>query len=181
MAFQPIIIGAADAKAGDNLFTGATKINANLVELYANVLESAVIVNQSNLASTLGGTIDSTKVYFLDGAVDFTGTGLNIEVPAGGINIKGSTFDVSKIICSDAAYTLFTSAIGGSGDVLGVDYAVEVTGAGSQVYNLTDATGFNAFEFTRINYNNCTSLGEINGYRQGLESGTGRFGGTCLN
>ena len=43
MAFQPIIIGAADAKAGDNLFTGATKINANFVELYANVLESAVI------------------------------------------------------------------------------------------------------------------------------------------
>ena len=29
MAQQPIIIGTADAKAGDTLFTGATKINAN--------------------------------------------------------------------------------------------------------------------------------------------------------
>ena len=178
MAQQNINIGAADAKAGDTLFSAFTKTQANFVELYANVLEGTIIVNQGNLASTLGGTIDSTKVYFLDGAVDFTGTGLNIEVPAGGVNIKGSTFDVSRILCSDAAYTLFTSAIGGSGDILGVDYAVEVTGAGSQVYDLTDATGFNAFEFTRINYNNCTSLGEINGYRQGLESGTGRFGGT---
>ena len=36
MAYQPIIIGAANAKAGDNLFTGATKINANFVELYAS-------------------------------------------------------------------------------------------------------------------------------------------------
>ncbi|MEK9712781.1 MAG: hypothetical protein VW258_09445, partial [Thalassolituus sp.] len=30
----------------------------------------------------------------------------------------------------------------------------------------------------KVNYNNCTSLGEINGYRQGLETGTGRLGGT---
>ena len=140
-------------------------------------LDSEIIVDQSNIATTLGGTIDSTKVYILDGIIDFTGTGLNIEVPAGGINILGSTFDVSKLICSDNNYILFTSPGGGSGNVLGVDYAVEVTGTGSQVYDLTDATGFNAFEFSRINYNDCTSLGEINGYSQGLESGTGRFGG----
>ena len=76
-----------------------------------------------------------------------------------------------------ASYTLFTSAVGGSGDVLGQDYAIEVTGLSSQVYNLVDATGFNAFEFSRINYNGCSSLGSISGYRQGLEVGTGRFGG----
>jgi hypothetical protein len=98
-------------------------------------------------------------------------------VPAGGINMVGSTFDISKIICSDVNYTLFTSAVGGSGNILGIDYAIEVTGSGSRVYNLTDVTGFNAFEFSRINYNDCSSLGEITNYRQGLESGTGRFGG----
>ena len=58
-----------------------------------------------------------------------------------------------------------------------MDYAVEVTGIGAQAYDLTDATGFNAFEFSRINYNDCSSLGTISGYRQGLEVGTGRFGG----
>ena len=178
MAFQPIIIGAADAKNGDNLFTGATKINANFTEIYGRLADSVIVVKQSNLAETLGATIDSTKVYALDGVIDFTGTGLKITVPANGINILGQTFDVSKIICADPGYTLFESEVGGSGDVLGQDYAVEVTGAGSQVYNLTDATGFNAFEFSRINYNNCTSLGIISGYRQGLEVGTGRFGGT---
>lgn len=177
MAQQEIIIGAADAKAGDTLFDAFTKTQANFTELYNDNLASTIVCNQNNIAETLGTTIQSDKVYLIDGVVDFTGTGLKIEVPAGGISIIGTTFDISRIICSDSGYTLFTSPVGGSGNVLGVDYAVEVTGTSSQVYDLTDATGFNAFEFTRINYNNCTSCGEINGYRQGLESGTGRFGG----
>jgi hypothetical protein len=124
------------------------------------------------------GTVDSTKVYLLDGIIDFTGTGLNIEVPAGGINIIGSTFNVSGIICTDTGYTLFTSPVGGSGDVLRERFFIEISGAGSQVYNLTDSTGFHAIEEDRVNYNNCTSLGTITDYRQGLETGTGRFGGT---
>ena len=177
MAQQNINIGAADAKLGDTLFSAFTKTEANFTELFTGGLDSLITVKQSNLATTLGGTIDSTKVYILDGIIDFTGTGLTIEVPAGGISIIGTTFDVSKIICSDDSFTLFTSPIGGSGNVLGVDYAIEITGTGSQVYDLTDATGLNAFEFTRINWNDCSSLGSLTGYRQGLEIGTGRFGG----
>ena len=133
MAQQNINIGAADAKAGDTLFSAFTKTEENFTELYTRGLDSSVIVKQDNIATTLGGTIDSTKVYILDGIIDFTGTGLSIEVPAGGVNIIGTTFDVSKLICNDAAYTLFTSPVGGSGNILGVDYAVEITGAGSQV------------------------------------------------
>ena len=177
MIQEDIIIGTADAKQGDTLFSAFTKTQHNFDVLFTDNLKSTVVVNQANLATTLGGAIDSTKLYFLDGIVDFTGTGLNIEVPAGGVSIGGSTFDISKIICSDIGYTLFTSPVGGSGNILGMDYAVEITGTGSQVYNITDATGFNAFEFSRVNYNNCSSLGSITNYRQGLEVGTGRFGG----
>lgn len=128
--------------------------------------------------SDLSGTLSSSVIYELDGIIDFTGTGLNITVPAGGLSIRGQSFDISGLVCSDDNYTLFESELGGSGNVLGMEYYVEVTGTNSQVYDLTDATGFNAFEFDKINYNNCTSLGEINGYRQGLEIGTGRFGST---
>ena len=120
--------------------------------------------------------IDSTVEYFIDGIVDMGST--SIEVPATGINLTGRNFDVSKLISSENNYTMFTSPGGGSGNVLGKDYAIEVTGTNSKVYDLTSATGNDAFEFARINYNNCASLGEIDGYRQGLESGTGRFGGT---
>lgn len=126
-------------------------------------------------ASDLAGTLDSTKEYFIDGVIDMGSQ--SIEVPAGGLNLSGYNFDVSKLVSTASAYTMFTSPVGGSGNVLGKDYAVEVSGSASKVYDIKDATGLNAFEFARINYNNCTSLGVIDGYRQGLEVGSGRFGG----
>lgn len=127
-------------------------------------------------ASDLAGTLSSTSVYFIDGIINMGSQ--TIQVPAGGLSLAGHTFDVSKLTSSAGGYTMFTSPGGGSGNLVGKDYAVEVTGTSSQVYNLTSATGFDAFEFARINYNNCTSLGTITDYRQGFETGTGRFGGT---
>lgn len=173
MAQQSINLGAApNDKTGTPIRTGGTIINENFTELYDFKSEKLVRVKQ---ASDFG-VVDSTKAYVIDGVVDMGST--SIEVPAGGINILGYTFDVSKLISSDAGYTMFTSPIGGSGDVLITNAAVEVTGVTSKVFQLVDATGFNACEFNLVNFNNCTSLGSLDNYRQGLESGTGRFGGT---
>ncbi len=126
--------------------------------------------------SDLAGTLDSTVSYLIDGIIDM-GT-QSIEVPSGGLSLIGYTFDTSKLRSSESNYTMFTSPSGGSGNVLGADYAIEVTGSNSKVYDLKSATGFDAFEFYKVNYNNCSSLGEIDNYRQGLEVGTGRFGGS---
>jgi len=175
MAQQNIIIGAANAQAGDTLFSAFTKTEANFTELFnLGTLTGRVVVKQ---ASDFG-VIDSTKEYFLDGIIDFTGTGLSIEVPSGGIYITGYNFDTSGIKCTDAAFTLFSSPIGGSGNLLFKDFLIDIQGTGSQVYNLVGDTGFEAIEIDRINFNNCTSLGTVSTYRQGLETGTGRFGGT---
>lgn len=141
-------------------------------------MENRVIVNQTNFLNTICGTIDSTKEYFLDGIIDIGSN--SITVPATGIQLKGYSFDVSGLTSSVDNYTMFISesiAIG-SGNALGGDYLISVTGANSKVYELYDATGFNAFEFVRINYIDCTSLGDLYDYRQGLEDGTGRFGGS---
>lgn len=127
------------------------------------------------------GVIDSTKEYFLDGWIDMTG--VEIEVPESGIFIRGYNFDLSGMYTSADNFTMFKSPIGGSGDVLFFDMALMVTGTNSKVFDLTDSTGQNAIEVTRINYINCTSLGDLTNYRQGLEVGTGRFGGSpslCL-
>lgn len=175
MAQQDIIIGAANAKAGDTLHSAFTKTQANFTELFnKESLTGRVIVKQ---ASDFG-VIDSTKEYFLDGIIDFTGTGLSIEVPSGGIYITGYNFDTSGIKCTDAAFTLLNSPVGGSGNLLLKDFFVDIQGAGSQLYNLVGDTGFEAIEISRVNFNNCASLGTVSNYRQGLESGTGRFGGT---
>ena len=140
--------------------------------------DNRITVTQANKDTTLGGIIDSTKEYFLDGVIDMGST--QITVPVGGMTIKGYSFDISGLKSSADNYTMFVSeSIDiGSGNMLGSDYYISVTGANSKVYEIYDATGFNAFEFSRINYIDCTSLGDIYDYRQGLEDGTGRFGGS---
>lgn len=122
------------------------------------------------------GTIDSTKIYVIDGIIDMWAT--SIEVPSGGISIQGFTFDVSQLVSSSSSYTMFTSPVGGSGNVLLSNVALETSGTSSEVFDLVSDTGFNAIEMNIVNFNDCTSLGTIDNYRQGLESGTGRFGGT---
>lgn len=163
------IVGVAGGGVAVSIST-----DGNSIELDASAggLANRIIVTQ---ASDLAGSLDSSKQYFIDGIIDMGSQA--IEIPAGGLNLDGYSFDLSKLISSAAGYTMFTSPVGGSGNLLGMDYAIEVTGAGSQAYNIVSLTGNEAFEFSRINYNNCTSLGTIDNYRQGLEVGTGRFGG----
>lgn len=127
-------------------------------------------------ADDLGENPDPTLAYFIDGVVDFTG--VEINVPLGGLLINGYGFDKSKMICTDDNYTMFKSPAGDSGDIFINNCSIEVSGASSKVFALKDATGLKACEFDRVNWDNCTDRGYFDGYRQGLETGTGCFGGT---
>ena len=135
-----------------------------------------IIVDQVTFASVLGGEIDPTVLYVIDGTIDCAG--VSIEVPPGGLSIAGHGIDLSFLTCSEAGFSLFTSPPGGSGNVFMKDITLIIDGAGSEVYALTDATGDNAVELDRVNFTNCSSLGTLTGFRQGLETGTGRFFGT---
>jgi hypothetical protein len=140
-------------------------------------LDGRVIVTQENVATTLGGVIDPLKEYFLDGIIDIGST--EIVVPVGGMTMKGYSFDISGLTSSIDNHKMFTSENGvGSGNLLATDVYFECTGTGSAIFDLTDSNGFHAIEMNRVNYMNCTSLGDIYNYRQGLELGTGRFGGS---
>jgi hypothetical protein len=138
--------------------------------------ENRIIVNQGNFSSTLGGVIDSNKEYFIDGKINTGGT--PIVIPANGLSLAGYSFDISGLYSSENSYTMFVSDVGGSGNLVAKDLDLSVTGTSSSVYDLTDVDGTNAIELSRINYTGCTSLGELTNYRQGLETGSGRFGGT---
>ena len=163
--------GAATATAGQTYVADGVGSGVWTTPASADLVTQVIVTQASDLAS-----IDSTKEYFIDGIVDMGSQ--SIEVPAGGINLKGYNLGISKLISTAAGYTMFTSPVGGSGDVLGGDFTMDVSGASSQVFNLIGSTGFGAVEFARINYENCTSLGTLDNYRQGLEEGSGRFGGT---
>jgi len=177
-----LVVDVLTATVGElNLFVSTKKkveVTSITNVIDSGALDNRIIVTQSNVATTLGGVIDPTKEYFLDGLIDCSGLFTTITVPVGGIYITGYNFDISGIICSDDNFTLFTSGIGDSGNVLFYNFKIEVSGANSKVYDLTDVTGNNAIECNIVNYDNCTSLGDLYNYRQGLESGTGRFGGS---
>jgi len=159
---------------GDSMASVRAVLNGNATDAEARLLDNIVVVKQSNAATTLGGTIDSTKQYFIDGSIDMSG--ITVTVPSTGIFLAGYNLDLSELTCSDNTYTMFSG--GTAGNVFMQDLSLEVTGTGSQVFNLTNGSGFSAVEFVRVNFNNCSAIGELNGYRQGLETGTGRFGGT---
>jgi len=158
--------------SGSVAWGGITGLITDQTDLYNEIFNNRIIVK----TAADFGVIDSTKEYYLDGIIDMTG--VTLEVPSGGINIKGYDFNISGLYSTNDNHTLFTSPVGGSGDFLLFDFYIDVQGASSKVYDIVSDTGFNAIEASRINYNNCTSLGEIDGYRQGLEIGTGRFGGS---
>lgn len=125
----------------------------------------------------MGGVISSTRSYFLEEKINLTGLGVSIERPVGGMTIEGHSVDISGFICTDDNYTLFTSPIGGCGDVINFDVSFEISGTGSQVYDLVGATGNELFEEIRVDYNNCTSKGTLNNFGQGLEEVTRMKGG----
>ena len=142
---------------------------AGTLTFTANVPSSVVIVRTG---SQLTGVIDSTKQYFLDGIIDMSGLG-TITVPADGISLIGDDFDISQLISSTPNHIMFT----GTGSVKARDIGLSVTGSSSSIYSLVGGSGDEFLELTRVNYNDCVSLGEISGFRQGLELETGRFGG----
>jgi hypothetical protein len=132
------------------------EIKTSVNSIYDTIgLQDNIVVNQANVATTLGGVIDSTKQYFIDGIIDLGA--ISITVPPTGMTLAGYSFDISGLTSSENNYTMFVSAgTGGgtgSGNLLGENFYISVTGTGSRVYNLYDDTGFNAIEFVRINYN----------------------------
>lgn len=151
-------------------------VNSILSWIESSTKKQRIIVNEP---ADLGGSIDSTKEYYIDGVIDMTGSGVSAFIPAEGMTISGAGYKVSKIKCTDANYHLFKSPLGGCGGFIFKNVAFEITGENSKVYgDLTPSSNFEAIELYNVNYENCVSLGKITGFRQVFASGIGFTGGT---
>tara|TARA_R110000764_G_scaffold99462_1_gene184121 strand:+ start:46 stop:1281 length:1236 start_codon:yes stop_codon:yes gene_type:complete len=118
-------------------------------------------------SSQLAGTLDSSKLYIIDGEVDMGST--SIVVPSTGLNIGGLGFGISKLFSVSSNYTLFvTDGVTYSGDLFLTDLDLEVSGGSSKVFELDNNENSNAVEWNTVNFINCTSLGSLTDYRQGL-------------
>ncbi len=155
--------------------SGATVTDA-LDELDSRELDKLVKVNQGNVASTLGGVIDSSKVYFIDGAVDVSG--ITITVPSTGITISGHGANISSLTSFTDNYTMFLADVGGAGDFIHREFSIILIGTNSKVYDLKSIDGASLYSALNIIYISCTDLGSIDNYAQGLETNTVRIGGS---
>lgn len=145
-------------------------------------LKGRIVVTQENILTTICGTIDPTKEYFLSGIIDLGEK--QIKVPVEGMDIRGYSANTSGLVSSENSYSMIISRTDDfgvnlkSGDLIISNISIEVSGTNSKVYDLYDVDGSHKVEVNNVNYNNCTSLGNLYDYNRGSESGTGRYGGS---
>lgn len=132
-----------------------------------------IIVKKASDLSSLRPGVD----YFIDGFVDMGST--EIIIPQGeAFSISGINPSVSGLTSSSDNYTMFRSAGLGIQDFDIDGLSISVTGTNSQVYDLKNQTGTQAFRSSDVLYSGCTSLGTLDGFVGGLESNIRKFGGT---
>lgn len=157
---------------------GGEATAAEFRDIFSDLKDSALFLENVipvRDPADFGVSIDSSKVYLIDGEIDMLNT--EIEVPSSGITIEGLSSSISGLSSSNNDYTFLKSPIGGSGNVTLKNLSLSFSGSNSKLFNLTGNSGNEAIEISDTNFEACSSLGEISNYRQILENTTGRFGG----
>jgi hypothetical protein len=124
---------------------------------------SVIVVNS---ASDLSGTLVSDKVYLIDGIIDM-GT-QTITVPSTGLQIAGYGIGVSKLLSTENSYTMFVDAASDAGTLFISELTIDVSGTSSQVFDLDNSGAGDAVEINSTNFENCTSIGTLDAFRQFL-------------
>lgn len=148
--------------------------NINIIKTNATFKEKLgeqVVRSKYDLANKI---LDPETTFIVDGSINLL-AGEYIYVPStGNLTINGYGLEASSINKDVAGEAIFKSPAGGSGGLL-MDGLKIISGDGS-VFDLTDATGFNAVELVKVNFEDCASLGTLTGYRQSLWENIGLFG-----
>ena len=146
MAFQPVIIGAANAKLGDGLFSAFTKTNANFVELYAvATLTRRVIVNTiADLPAAVGGviTLAANTLYVQADDVAFSTNRLVF-----GANTVYSGLDSLVVTASYTGTLPFLTFTNVSGSTKNINFVHP----NSPLYGFTDS-GTNVLRVSDVSY-----------------------------
>lgn len=184
--FQPKLTQGANITI-DNTNPLAPVIAATVPTL--KTLNNATLIGTGNISiplklkevvvqdkTQLFGVLDSTKLYLIDGSFSLL-AGETIQVPAGGLNIMGYSFYASRISSYGIAnHKIFTSPVGGSGNLILHNIAFTTTGTGAGVFDIIDSDGTHAVEMVTVNFEGCKQIGKIRNYRQGTGITIGMYG-----
>lgn len=135
-------------------------------DVISNTVNNRVIVKQ---ASDLSGTLDSSKIYLIDGFIDMGA--ISIEVPAGGLFIQGLDYFVSGLFSSTDNHTLFVTPSGGfAGNFKMSRCTLYTSGVNSKIFDLDNQGNFGSIEFQSVNIGDfsvqTTEVGGLTAYRQ---------------
>lgn len=123
-------------------------------------------------ASQLAGTLDSSKLYLIDGKIDMGST--SIVVPTSGLSIAGVSINTACLFSSADNYTLFVcNASTYCGDLSVVNIGLQITGTGSEVFELNNRENGGRIGWQSVNFISCTSLGTISSFSQALAQNIG--------
>lgn len=135
---------------------------------YIRTFNSEVIVRKPE---HLSGTLDSTKVYVIDGEVDMGSQ--SITVPPDGLELRGLGLNVSVLKSTATGYTMFVDAAGDAGGLSIADMTLTCSGTTSKLYDLDNAGATvpsgGRVEFIDVNYTDVTELGDLSNYTQMLQ------------
>lgn len=111
-------------------------------------------------------------VYYIDGLIDMQGNSLVLPSGSGQVQFYGFSANSTGLYDSTDNYTMIT----GEGQFIANGLKFTTSGNNSKVIDIQAGNSFNACEFTNVNFEDCTSIGEICAYRQGLMLNCAFFG-----
>lgn len=150
--------------------------SATIDDRHVFAAQYKVVIDQVAVDEGIFDTeLRSDTVYYIDGTITIP-SGTNIIFNNSKNFIVGAGSLMSGIVHATDSTTLFSSS--SCGHVYLSNIFISVTGTSSQVFNLTDSDGSHFFQQRELLYTNCTSLGTISGFLQGIEFCTIRDGGT---
>jgi len=158
MAYQPIIIGPADAQDGDNLFTGATKINANFTELYDRPTpyepRNIIVINEF---SDFPDPLEANTAYEIGGDIIFPDT-----LPATFNNLPANIEFFGRVTSSKLTYNGTGKFLAGSDlNFFKIDN-VQIDASNATVYDIIDTTGSTIINFITASIVSCLEVGVVN-------------------
>lgn len=162
-------------------FSGDTSVvirDGSLYRVNGVNMDNTVLVKT---ASDLSGTLDSSKVYYIDGDIDMGTT--QIKVPEGGLYIISDDPDIKGLYSTADNYTMFIVDPSGSyaGGVRMRLMHLQCSGTNSKIFDLDNDSNNGSFEFTAVNFGGFTSatgvtnLGDVTDYRQLFFDGCGFY------
>lgn len=174
---QDVIINDSGQLSTNMKSFGANVTYVKNTATFKEKLNEIVIRSKKDIVNKV---LSSSTNYIIDGAIDDIIATDRIIVPVGGLSLSGYGFDVSSLKATQNNSVLFESPVGGCGNLFLSNISLEASGTGSKVFNLTNAGaptgGADAIELNVVNFDNCTSLGELTNFRQGLWDNIGVFG-----